>query len=79
MSEDNVVQLRIPPKQLERQYRQTKYKITFVPATKKWQWTVTFTHVVEHDGVADTQNKAFKAAEKFIDQHLGVSDASSGS
>jgi len=71
MTEGNVVQLVIPPKTLSRKYRNTSYVVSFVPATKQWSWKVTFTHVVEHEGDADTQLKAFKAAERFIDKQMG--------
>jgi hypothetical protein len=75
MTGNNVVALVIPPKQLTRSHRKTKYTVTFVPATQQWQWEVEFTHTTKHTGTALTQIKAFRSAEKFIDKMVGTPDA----
>jgi hypothetical protein len=66
---DNVVKLP-QPKQFKRHYKKTQYVVTFIPATRKWKWEVTITTTIRYDEVADTELKAFRAAEKFIDQHI---------
>ena len=66
----NVVPLRVKPKTLNRIYKTHKYKVTYVPSTKKWKWTVSVVSRMEYSDVADTQTKAFKAAEKFIDRTM---------
>jgi hypothetical protein len=62
----------IKPKSMKRQYKRQTYTVTFIPATKKWKWEVTV--VIETkfstSDIAETQIKAFRAAEKFIDQHV---------
>lgn len=66
----NVVPLQVKPKQLTRHYKRTTYVVTYVPKTKKWKWDVTITTSMKYTEEADTQVKAFRAAEKFIDQHV---------
>ncbi len=65
----NVVSI-ITPKQMNRHYKRQKYTVTYVPATKSWKWEVTITTQLRFSEVAETQIKAFRAAEKFIDQHV---------
>lgn len=66
----NVVVLPVKPKTLKRQYKRQHYTVTFIPATKKWKWAVTIVRELKFEEEADTQIKAFKAAERFIDQHV---------
>ena len=66
---DNVVPFQIKPKTLRRSYKKHAYEVTFVPKTKKWKWTVTVTSVMVYTEEADTQVKAFREAEKFIDKN----------
>lgn len=66
----NVVPITVKPKTLTRHYKRTTYVVTFVPKTKKWKWDVTVTNVMKYGEEADTQVKAFRAAERFIDQHV---------
>jgi len=66
--ESNVHQLKVKPKTLNRIYKTHKYKVTYVPSTKKWKWTVSVVSHMQYSDVADTQLKAFRAAEKFIDK-----------
>jgi hypothetical protein len=68
-SSNNVVHLNIKPKTLNRQYKQHKFTITFEPKTKKWKWIVEVTTKMVYSDVADTQVKALRAAEKFIDRN----------
>jgi len=68
--ETNVVELPVKPKTLNRIYKTHKYKVTYIPSTKKWKWTVSVVSRMEYSDVADTQTKAFKAAEKFIDKTM---------
>jgi hypothetical protein len=68
MANENVVA--IQPKQLKRHYKRTTYVVTFIPSTKKWKWEVTITTTIKYHEEAETQIKAFRAAEKFIDQHV---------
>lgn len=65
---DNVVQMNIKPKTLNRTYKKHKYTVTFVPATKKWKWLVEVVTTMKYSEEADTQIKAFRAAERFIDK-----------
>lgn len=65
----NVVHI-VPPKKMKRTYKKQHYTVTFVPKTKKWKWEVTVVNEVKFAEEADTQIKAFRAAEKFIDQHV---------
>lgn len=67
-NKNNIHHLNIKPKTLQRQYRRHSYKVEFVPKTKKWKWTVEITHRTVYSEVADTQVKAFRAAEKLIDE-----------
>lgn len=60
----------IKPKQMKRSYKKQHYTVTFVPATKKWKWEVEVVSTMKFSELADTQVKAFRAAEKFIDQHV---------
>ncbi len=71
-----VVALPIKPKSLNRTYKKQKYTVTFVPATKQWRWTVEIVQTLRYEEVAETQIKAFKAAERFIDKHVKVDKAS---
>lgn len=58
----------IPPKTMKRTYKRQHYTVTFIPATKKWKWEVTIVNESKFSDVADTQVKAFRAAEKLIDE-----------
>jgi hypothetical protein len=69
---DNVHFLNIKPKTLHRSYKRHEYLVEFIPKTKKWKWTVTVTHKSVFSEEADTQVKAFRAAEKFIDQNVNI-------
>ncbi len=66
----NVLPFQVKPKQLKRQYKRQTYTVTFTPKTKKWHWEVVVTTTLKYGEDADTQIKAFRAAEKFIDQHV---------
>lgn len=70
--EDNVHHLNIRPKTLHRQYKRHEYTLEFLPKTKKWKWTVTVITRMVYSEVADTQVKALRAAEKFIDKNCVV-------
>ncbi len=70
MSDDNVITIK--PKQMQRSYKRSKYVVTFIPATKKWKWKVETTQTLVYEEEADTQVKAFRAAEKFIDSHIAM-------
>ncbi len=61
-------QSKVIPKTLSRQYKSQKYVLTFIPKTKKWKWTVTVETKMVYSEEADTQVKAIRAAEKFIDK-----------
>jgi hypothetical protein len=63
----DVVDINVPPKKLTRHYKQCKYTVTYIPATKKWHWAVTLVQTTTYGEDADTQLKAFKAAERHID------------
>jgi hypothetical protein len=67
--QNNVLHLNIKPKTLRRSYKKHEYVVEFVPKTKKWKWTVTVTQKMVFSEEADTQIKAFKEAEKFIDKN----------
>jgi hypothetical protein len=58
----------IRPKTINRTYKKHKYTVSFIPATKKWKWEVEVVNTIRYCETADTQIKAFRAAEKFIDQ-----------
>lgn len=60
----------IKPKTMKRTYKRQHYTVTFVPATKKWKWEVVITTHMKFSEEADTQVKAFRAAERFIDQNV---------
>lgn len=62
-----VVEFQIKPKRLTRQYRRQKYTVTYTPATKRWKWEVEIVQTTRFGGDADSQTKAYKAAEKHID------------
>lgn len=64
--EDNVTYIK--PKTINRTYNKHRYTVTYLPKTKKWKWTVETTRVFKFSEEADTQIKAFRAAEKFIDK-----------
>ena len=66
----NVVELKVKPKQLVRHYKQHKYTVTYRPPTKDWLWEVEVVQTTKFSDVADTQVKAFKAAERHIDRML---------
>lgn len=68
--DNNVVSLNIKPKTLRRSYKKHEYVVEFIPKTKKWKWTVTVTTSMVFSEVADTQVKAFRAAEQFIDKNV---------
>lgn len=63
-----VVQIPVTPKTLKRQYKSNTYVLTFIPKTKKWKWTVTVKTEMVYSEEADTQVKAIRAAERFIDK-----------
>lgn len=60
---------KIKPKTLTRSYNRHTYTVTFLPKEKKWKWAVTVTTSQTFSEVADTQIKAFRAAEKFIKEN----------
>lgn len=64
----NVVEMKIIPKTLKRKYKSHSYTVTFIPKTKKWKWTVEVISRMVFSEEADTQVKAFRAAERFIDK-----------
>lgn len=66
----DVVDFVVKPKSLNKTYKRHKYVVTFVPATKKWHWTVELVQTTILSGDADTDTKAVRAAEKQIDQVL---------
>ena len=68
MAEENVIPIRVKPKTLNRVYKTHKYTVTYVPKTKKWKWTVVVETKMTYSDEAETQVKAFKAAERFIDR-----------
>ena len=75
---DNVVQFTVKPKKLTRTYKRHHYTVEYVPATKKWKWTVEIVTVTKYGEEADTKNKAFKAAERHIDQVLKAQGREAG-
>ena len=60
----------ITPKTLKRSYRSHEYVVTYIPKTKKWKWSVTITTKMMFAEEADTQVKAYRAAERFIDKNV---------
>lgn len=60
----------IRPKTMNRRYRNHSYTVTFVKETKEWRWEVEYVQVTKFNGEAPTMIKAFKAAEKHIDNTL---------
>ncbi len=56
------------PKTVNRRYKQQDIVVTYIPATKEWQWMVTYVQTSKYSDRAATMNKAVKAAEKFIDE-----------
>ena len=62
----------IIPKKACRKYKQHPITVTFIPETKEWKWSVTYTQVTEFSDKAKTLNAAFKAAEKHIDATLKI-------
>lgn len=62
----------IQPKTARRTYKGQKITLTYVPDTKKWKWEVSFVQVTTWSEEADTMNKGFKAAEKFIDKQISI-------
>lgn len=64
----NVLPFNIKPKTLNRSYKSHRYVVEFIPKTKKWKWTVTVETKMVYSEEADTQVKAFRDAEKFIDR-----------
>lgn len=68
-ADDNVIPFRVEPKTLNRTYKSQSYTVTYIPKEKKWKWTVTVTTKMTYSDIAPTQVKAFRAAEKFIDQN----------
>jgi hypothetical protein len=72
VEEDNVsysLLNKIKPKTLKRSYKRHAYVVTYIPKEKKWKWSVTVTTSMTYEDKADTQVKAFRAAEKFIDEN----------
>ena len=67
---DNVVQFQVKPKKLTRTYKRHHYTVEYVPATKKWKWIVEVVTTTRYGEEAETQNKAFRAAERHIDRVL---------
>lgn len=53
---------------MNRVYKQTKYTVTYIPATKEWKWEIEIVQTVKYTDVAATQVKAFRAAERQIDK-----------
>lgn len=69
VQKSNVHVLNIKPKTLKRSYKRHSYLVEYIPKTKKWKWTVEVTTRMVFTEEADTQVKAFRAAEKFIEQN----------
>ena len=63
----NVLKFVAPPKTMNRNYKQHKYTVSFVPSTKQWEWCVEIVQTTVFKDIAPTQIKAFRAAVKFID------------
>jgi hypothetical protein len=57
----------VKAKTLNKQYKQQKYTLTFLPPTKHWKWEVTHVNVTKFGGEAKTLHAAQRAAEKHID------------
>lgn len=68
----NIINMRVEPKRIRRQYRKLPITVTFEPATKEWKWEVKYTVERVFDGRAETMEKAMKAAQKTIDQVKSV-------
>lgn len=66
---DNILHMNIKPKTLQRQYKLHSYTVEFIPKTKKWKWTVEVVSRMVYSDIAETQVKAFREAEKFIDKN----------
>lgn len=67
---ENVIPFNVKPKCLSRTYKQHRYTVTYRPPTKDWLWEVEVVQTTKFSDVADTQQKAFKAAERHIDRML---------
>lgn len=65
----NVLPFNIKPKTMKRSYKRHSYTVEFVPKTKKWKWTVEVVNRMVYSEEADTQVKAFREAEKFIEKN----------
>lgn len=75
---DNVVEFKVTPKKLKRTYKRHHYVVEYVPATKKWKWTVEVVTTTKYGEEAESQLKAFKAAEKHIDRVLKAQGREAG-
>ena len=68
----NVVKLEVKPKSIKLNHKQTKFTVTYIPATKQWRWDVELVHVTRFGDVADTQIKAINAAKRHIEKMKAI-------
>lgn len=71
----NVVELKVPPKVVNKKYKNHAIKITYLPPTRKWKWEVEYVHKSRYGDEAKTLREAHKEAEKHIDHTLKLRGA----
>lgn len=62
-----VVAFEIPPKRDEHSYKRIRYVITYVPATKEWEWSFVITSRMWYKGTEADYITAVKSAKQHID------------
>lgn len=70
----DVIPLDIKPKSMRRTYKRHHFTVTFIPATKKWQWSVELVVKTKYTDTADNMQKAIRAAERCIDKVVAVQE-----
>jgi len=72
MTDNNIIKLsEVKPKTRNEIYKRIPIKLRYDPKTQKWQWEIRV--VTENryydDSKSDTEQKALRAAQKYIDKH----------
>lgn len=68
----NIVAFAIPPKQDQLRHRRVVYTLTFIPATRQWEWSFHVTMVTRYAGTESCYIEAMRAAKLHIDLCEGV-------
>lgn len=68
----------LKPKRVKEKYKRHDIEAEYIPATKKWKYTITKTATVKLSDDAEDYTKAMKAAKKKVDAIVKSEEARRG-